>query len=90
MSKAPAPRRLLVLHDAAGRILALAAADAAPPGDGPQTGWRPVPGPGQVACAVELAPEQADWSLAELIEAFELHRDAEKGRPYLRRRSAGL
>ena len=95
MSDRAAPRRLLVLHDAAGRILALAAA-APPPADeaardaGPRVGWRPVPGPGQVACTVELAAEQASWSLAELIAAFEVHRDAEAGRPCLRRRSARL
>jgi hypothetical protein len=86
----PPPRRLLVVHDAAGRILALASADAEPPAGGARLGWRPVPGPGQVACEVELAAEQASWSLAELIEAFELHREAEAGTPYLRRRSAGL
>jgi hypothetical protein len=77
--------RVHVIHDKAGRILAVAdAADIAGPG-GMVLRHQPSPRPGQHAVIVSLRAEQRGLHALALIRDYELDRD--ESPPVLRRRS---
>ncbi len=76
-----------VVHDADGRILAIAPASPAVDGTGVRRGVTPVPAHGQFALRVTLTAEHVEAGPVALVRDFEI--DVSATRPSLRpRRSA--
>jgi hypothetical protein len=75
-----------IVHDADGRILALAPADPISVDGGPARGLTPVPAEGQFALRLTLTEEHTVAGPVALIRQFEV--DLTTGRPGLRRRTS--
>lgn len=75
--------RCYIVHDRAGRVLAIAPITATQTADGMNLGWRPVAAANQVVSEIELSAEHAKLPLHELL-AFELKTDPRSGAPSLR------
>ena len=77
-------RRLYVVHDEHGRILALAPVVSEQTNERVRLGYRPVPAPNQKVSEVELSEEHSAFLPHELLE-LEVAIDPQTGRPQLRR-----
>ena len=77
-------RRLYVVHDEHGRILALAPVVSEQTNERVRLGYRPVPEPNQRVSEVELSEEHSALLPHELLE-LEVAIDPQTGRPRLRR-----
>lgn len=74
--------RCYVVHDRAGRILAVAPITAVQPSKGMNLGWRPVAARNQIVTEIELSGEHAKLPLHELL-AFKIKTDRRSGTPSL-------
>ena len=72
------PARYYVVHNRAGRILAVAPISGGQNREGMQLGWRPIARGNQIVTEIELNNEQARLGLHELL-AFEIKTDARSG-----------
>lgn len=77
-------RRIYVVHDEQGRILALAPIVEEQVNERVRIGYRPVPSPHQKVTEVELTDERAGLAAHELLD-LEVALHPETRRPHLRR-----